>query len=85
MLTKICLILLSLVVAKTQGELTEQDIIAREIAWAKRAVRHFQHGFGDGHPLQQWEAVDDDAKWQIPEHVFLTQEDLRPTENLQGG
>jgi hypothetical protein len=34
------------------GELTEEDIIAKEIAWARKTAEHYQSGFRVDHPAR---------------------------------
>jgi hypothetical protein len=46
--------------------LTEEDIIAKEIAWAKRRVDTYRQGFKADHPLQ-W-TVHDEALFAMPPH-----------------
>ena len=58
----------------TANFLTEADIIAKEMAWAKKSVFHFQHGFKAEHPLH-W-AVHDEALFEMPKHEpFLASDD----------
>lgn len=52
--------------AAVSAALTEADIIAKELEWAKTSVRHYRQGFNSKHPLN-W-AVHDEAFFEMPKH-----------------
>jgi hypothetical protein len=59
------------------AELTEEDIIAKELAWAKKAVKHYQHGFQEEHPLI-WNTDDTDnyeSYLAMPKHEPMIVDD----------
>lgn len=53
------LLLLALLVLSTaaHAELTEQDILEKEVAWARHSLRHYQHGFGAEKQLSTMEEL----------------------------
>jgi len=78
------LLLLLLLPATCKAILTEEDIVAKEIAWVKKAVRHYRHGFRDEHPLN-WsiEQELDPSSFVMPEHHPVAEE-LRSRLSLRG-
>ena len=78
---------LTLLITATSAaaELTEEDIIAKELAWAKKSVSYYEKGFKEKHPLR-W-AVPDDALFEMPKHEPINlneNQEVMASFNLRG-
>ena len=86
MTKRLWFVLLVFGVRESAAELTEEDIIAKELAWATNALRHFHHGFGNTQPLKR--ETEDDVHWRMLGQTLLKEEDFvtgrQETLNLRG-
>lgn len=69
------LLILFLAAGDVEAELTEDKIIEKELAWAKRSVAHLRKGFSTEHPLK-WEHHDE-ALFEMPVHVPIVEAQSR--------
>jgi hypothetical protein len=63
---RLLLLLALALMAFANAELTVDDILAKEVAWAKRAARHFHLGFLEERSLE--EKSEELQMYFMPEH-----------------